>query len=155
MRMRLALPLIAAGALLVGYISNVLTYKTAIEKTKTYLERTLENERPSKGKPINWVAEANVHLVTDQFIEEINKINFLGFKMNQPWFHPNKEYMPKPYSTNYPWAYVKVRRWDLPFMVFTYYGWEAAGLWGRGGVKLYLCLFGYPIEIHDYRIWVT
>jgi len=143
------------GVLLFGYLSNILAYPKAADLTKSHLLSVVQRERPAIGKSITWVDEANVRRITDPYLEEIKNIRFLGVQIPQPWFHPDKEYMPQPYPRDYPWAYVKVRQWDLPFVVFVYHGWEAAALWGRGGVTIFLCILGYPVEIHDYNIWVT
>ena len=141
--------MVITALVIVGYLSNQITYTKSVTRTKEFLSQTLENESPSRGKPIKWIDDREIKRLDDLG----SGIKMFGF-MPQPWFHPNKEYMPNS-NTSYPWAFIKVRRWDLPFIVFDYYGWNAAPMWGRGGAKIYLCFFGLIIELNDYLIWIT
>lgn len=134
---------------IVGYMSNIISASNAVDKTKSYLLAKLESQSPSKGKEINWINENDIKQYDQSYDVEI-----FGVKTAPPWFYPDKEYGPK-YKPEAPWAYIKTRKWDLPFVVFNYYGWLADSLWGSGGAKIYVCLFGYSIEITDFKIWVA
>jgi hypothetical protein len=55
----------------------------------------------------------------------------------------------------FPWGEVGEARFRWPFLVSVKWGYVQEPLSGEGGVRQFLCLFGYPIKLGDKPSWST
>lgn len=136
----------------IGFLSNAMSVNKCNEIGRKQVENVLAAEPPAIGKTINWINESDLRIYTaeEAWGEPI------GFKQRLIYVFDNKYIGQKEgFSDQTPWGYTYSFPYEFPFIIKQYYGWMATGLWGRGGIRLYLCIFGFSIEIKDFKTWVS
>jgi hypothetical protein len=145
-----------------GFLSNYISAPACQKKTMKELSQIVQDQSISKGKSIVWIDEERVISYScEEIWGKSCDFEFLSISMPMPWFFPFQyNYRPEPLSIEYfegdgsnPYAYIKTRKWDLPFVITEHYGLMAGTLWGRGGAKYFLGLFGLVLEVKDIDLW--
>lgn len=152
-KMKLTIRIIYCFAciIIIGFVSNYISLSKCNKVARHSIETVISAEAPAKGKIINWIEPEYLTSYKDDSGWRPHTLREYLY-----YIYLSKQIKPINYNSKLmPWGYIDPHPFEVPFIIKQYYGWMAGSLWGRGGAKIYLSLFGAVFELCDYKIWVS